>query len=128
MGLTGSTTATVRFDERPRPRRPAGSATRATGSRSRWPASTPGRLGIAAVATGLAQGALDDAVAYAKERETFGKRIIDHQGLAFLLADMAAAVESARATYLAAARLQGPGPAVRHARPRSPSWSPPTTP
>ena len=40
-----------------------------------------GRLGIAAVATGLAQGALDDAVAYAQERETFGKPIIDHQGL-----------------------------------------------
>ncbi len=39
-----------------------------------------GRLGIAAVAVGLAQGALDDAVAYAKERKAFGKRIIDHQG------------------------------------------------
>ncbi len=68
-----------------------------------------GRLGIAAVATGLAQGALDDAVAYAKTRETFGKKIIDHQGLAFLLADMAAAVGSARATYLSAARLRDQG-------------------
>ena len=68
-----------------------------------------GRLGIAAVATGLAQEALDVALAYAKERETFGKAIIDHQGLAFLLADMAAAVESARATYLAAARLKDAG-------------------
>ena len=86
-----------------------------------------GRLGIAAVATGLAQGALDHAVAYAKERETFGQAIIDHQGLGFLLADMAGrACESARATYLDAARLQGPGPAVRHARRRWPSWSPPT--
>ncbi len=46
---------------------------------------------------------------YAKERETFGKAIIDHQGLAFVLADMAAAVESARATYLAAARLKDAG-------------------
>jgi alkylation response protein AidB-like acyl-CoA dehydrogenase len=68
-----------------------------------------GRLGIAAVATGLAQAALDAAVEYAKERETFGKPIIDHQGLAFLLADMAAAVESSRATYLAAARLRDRG-------------------
>ena len=68
-----------------------------------------GRLGIAAVAVGLAQGALDDAVAYAKERETFGKRIIDHQGLGFVLADMAAAVGSARATYLDAARRRDAG-------------------
>jgi alkylation response protein AidB-like acyl-CoA dehydrogenase len=63
-----------------------------------------GRLGIAACATGLAQAALDTAVAYANERTTFGRRIIDHQGLGFLLADMAAAVDSARATYLDAAR------------------------
>jgi alkylation response protein AidB-like acyl-CoA dehydrogenase len=63
-----------------------------------------GRLGIAAVATGLAQSALDVAVAYAQERTAFGKKIIDHQGLGFLLADMAAAVDSARATYLDAAR------------------------
>ncbi|MET7330153.1 acyl-CoA dehydrogenase family protein [Nonomuraea sp. NPDC005650] len=68
-----------------------------------------GRLGIAACATGLAQAALDEAVAYAKERQTFGKRIIDHQGLGFLLADMAAGVESARATYLAAARRRDAG-------------------
>ncbi|SHL03091.1 Acyl-CoA dehydrogenase [Pseudonocardia thermophila] len=68
-----------------------------------------GRLGIAAVATGLAQAALDTAVAYAKERTAFGKRIADHQGLGFLLADMAAAVESARATYLDAARRRDAG-------------------
>jgi alkylation response protein AidB-like acyl-CoA dehydrogenase len=68
-----------------------------------------GRLGIAACATGLAQAALDEAVAYAKQRETFGKRIIDHQGLGFLLADMAAGVDSARATYLDAARRRDAG-------------------
>jgi alkylation response protein AidB-like acyl-CoA dehydrogenase len=68
-----------------------------------------GRLGIAAVATGLAQAALDVAVEYAQHRETFGKRIIDHQGLGFVLADMAASVESARATYLAAARRKDAG-------------------
>ncbi len=68
-----------------------------------------GRLGIAAVAVGIAQRALDDAVAYAKERKAFGKRIIDHQGLGFVLADMAAAVDSARATYLDAARRRDAG-------------------
>src|ERR1700754_1934222 len=68
-----------------------------------------GRLGIAAVATGLAQAALDTAVTYAHERTSFGKRIIDHQGLGFLLADMAAAVDAARATYLDAARRRDAG-------------------
>jgi alkylation response protein AidB-like acyl-CoA dehydrogenase len=63
-----------------------------------------GRLGIAAVAVGVAQAALDEATRYANERTTFGRKIIDHQGLGFLLADMAAAVASARATYLDAAR------------------------
>jgi alkylation response protein AidB-like acyl-CoA dehydrogenase len=68
-----------------------------------------GRLGIAAVATGLAQAALDEAVRYANERATFGRKIIDHQGLGFLLADMSAAVVSARATYLDAARRRDAG-------------------
>lgn len=68
-----------------------------------------GRLGIAAVAVGLAQAALDEAVSYAQQRTTFGRKIIDHQGLAFLLADMAAAVDSARATYLDAARRRDAG-------------------
>jgi alkylation response protein AidB-like acyl-CoA dehydrogenase len=68
-----------------------------------------GRLGIAAAATGLAQGALDAALAYAKQREQFGRPIADFQGVAFLLADMEAAVTSARATYLHAARLRDAG-------------------
>jgi alkylation response protein AidB-like acyl-CoA dehydrogenase len=74
-----------------------------------------GRLGIAAVATGLAQAALDTAAAYANERTAFGRRIIDHQGLGFLLADMAAAVGSARATYLDAARRRDAGRDYRRA-------------
>ncbi len=68
-----------------------------------------GRLGIAACATGLAQAALDAAVEYANERTTFGRKLVDHQGLGFLLADMAAAVGSARATYLDAARRRDAG-------------------
>ncbi|MCH8627928.1 acyl-CoA dehydrogenase family protein [Arsenicicoccus piscis] len=74
-----------------------------------------GRLGIAAAATGLAQGALDLAVSYAKDRVQFGRPIADNQGLAFLLADMEAAVMSARATYLHAARLKDAGRPVGRA-------------
>ena len=108
MGLMGSTTATVRFVGA---RVPAGNliGREGQGLSIALAGLDAGRLGIAAVATGLSQGALDTAVAYAKEREAFGKAIIDHQGLAFVLADMAAATESARATYLAAARLKDAG-------------------
>ena len=108
MGLTGSTTATMRFDgvRVPVERR---LGEEGEGLKIALAGLDAGRLGIAAVATGLAQGALDHAVAYAKERETFGKRIIDHQGLAFVLADMEAAIGSARATYLHAARLKDQG-------------------
>ena len=108
MGLTGSSTTTLRLDQ---VRVPAERRLGAEGEglRIALEGLDSGRLGIAAVATGLAQGALDHAVAYARERTTFGKRIIDHQGLAFVLADMAAAVESARATTLHAARLRDRG-------------------
>ncbi|MFQ6171636.1 acyl-CoA dehydrogenase family protein [Oryzobacter sp. R7] len=68
-----------------------------------------GRLGIAAASTGLAQSALDLAAGYAKERKQFGRAIGEFQGLSFLLADMEAAVTSARATYLHAARLKDAG-------------------
>jgi alkylation response protein AidB-like acyl-CoA dehydrogenase len=70
-----------------------------------------GRLGISAVATGVAQAALDVATAYAKERKQFGQRIIDFQGVSFMLADMATAVEASRAIYLAAARRRDAGQA-----------------
>ncbi len=68
-----------------------------------------GRLGIAAVATGIAQAALEHSVAYAKERVQFGRPISDNQGLQFMLADMAAGVERSRASYLHAARLKDTG-------------------
>ena len=68
-----------------------------------------GRLGISAAATGLAQSALDVASAYAVERRQFGRAIADNQGLAFLIADMEAAVGGARAAYLHAARLKDAG-------------------
>jgi hypothetical protein len=108
MGLTGSTTATVDFDS------VAVEAERMVGAEGEGlaialQALDSGRLGIAAVAVGLAQSALDHAVAYAGERETFGRPIIDHQGLGFLLADMAAAVTAARAATLEAARRRDRG-------------------
>src|SRR4051794_14133177 len=108
MGLTGSATATMRFDD---VRVPADRLLGAEGDGLKIALAglDAGRLGIAAVATGLAQGALDHAVAYAQSRETFGERIIDHQGLSFVLADMEAAVQSARATMLHAARLKDQG-------------------
>jgi hypothetical protein len=108
MGLTASTTATVVFDDVPL------EADRRVGQEGQGlpialEALDSGRLGIAAVATGLAQAALDEAVAYARQRRTFGRPIIDHQGLAFLLADMEAAVASARAVTLEAARRRDRG-------------------
>ncbi len=108
MGLTGSATATMRLDgvRIPVERRLGAEG---DGLRIALAGLDAGRLGIAAVATGLAQAALDLAVGYAQERTTFGRRIIDHQGLGFVLADMAAAVESSRATYLAAARRKDAG-------------------
>jgi alkylation response protein AidB-like acyl-CoA dehydrogenase len=108
MGLTGSATATMRLDGvRVSADRLIGGE--GEGLRIALSALDSGRLGIAAVATGLAQGALDKAVGYAQQRETFGKRIIDHQGLAFVLADMEAAVQSARATVQHAAGLRDAG-------------------
>ncbi|WP_375000695.1 acyl-CoA dehydrogenase family protein [Aeromicrobium sp. CTD01-1L150] len=108
MGLMGSVTATMLFEDVRVPvERRLGEE--GQGLPIALAGLDAGRLGIAAVATGVAQGALDAAVAYAKEREAFGKAIIDHQGLAFLLADMAASVGSARASYLHAARLKDAG-------------------
>jgi alkylation response protein AidB-like acyl-CoA dehydrogenase len=108
MGLMSSVTTTMLFDG---VRIPAGRrlGEEGQGLPIALAGLDSGRLGIAAVATGVAQAALDVAVTYAKERESFGAPIIAHQGLAFLLADMAAAVESARATYLYAARLRDAG-------------------
>jgi alkylation response protein AidB-like acyl-CoA dehydrogenase len=108
MGLTGSTTAAIRLDDVPIP------ADRLVGERGRGlaialAALDSGRLGVSAVAVGLAQSALNVAIDYARERQAFGRPIVEHQGVAFLLADMAAAVESARATYLVAARRKDAG-------------------
>ena len=62
-----------------------------------------GRIGIASQALGIASGAFELAVAYSKERETFGKPICEHQSVQFKLADMATEIEAARLLCLKAA-------------------------
>jgi alkylation response protein AidB-like acyl-CoA dehydrogenase len=79
------------------------------GMRAALSALDAGRLGIAAVGTGIAQAALAHAVGYARERKQFGQAIGEFQGMQFLLADMGAEVERARASYLHAARLKDAG-------------------
>jgi butyryl-CoA dehydrogenase len=68
-----------------------------------------GRIGIAAQAVGMARSALDAALAYARERETFGKPIAEHQAVNFRLADMATQVEVARQMVWHAAALRDAG-------------------
>jgi len=68
-----------------------------------------GRIGIAAQAIGMARAAFEAALAYAKERQTFGTAIINHQAVQFRLADMATQIEAARALTLAAAALREAG-------------------
>ncbi len=68
-----------------------------------------GRIGIAAQALGIASGAMELAIAYAKEREAFGKPINQHQAIAFKLADMATTVEASRLLCLKAAWMKDAG-------------------
>ncbi|HZT18927.1 MAG TPA: acyl-CoA dehydrogenase family protein [Dongiaceae bacterium] len=68
-----------------------------------------GRIGIAAQAIGLARAAYEAALAYARQRRTFGKPIIEHQAVAFRLADMATRIEAARALTHEAARRRDSG-------------------
>jgi hypothetical protein len=108
MGMRSSVTAQVRFDAA---KVPAANLVGEPGQG--FPialaALDAGRLGIAACATGVAQAALDAAVSYATQRLQFGRPIIEFQGLAFMLADMATSVTAARSLYLAAARRKDAG-------------------
>ena len=67
------------------------------------------RVGVAAQAVGVAQSAYDHALAYAKERHSFGQPIIEHQAIGFRLAEMETRIEAARQLYLHAARLKEQG-------------------
>ena len=108
MGMRASATAQMIFGNAPVPADQLVGGEGA-GFRIALAALDTGRLGIAACATGLAQAALDCAVGYARERRQFGRPIIEFEGLAFLLADMATAVEAARALYRSAARRKDAG-------------------
>jgi len=68
-----------------------------------------GRINIAAQAVGMARAALEAALAYARERKTFGQALIEHQAVNFRLADMATSIEAARQLYLHAAALRDAG-------------------
>ena len=108
MGMTSSTTAQIVLDDArvPAERRIGDEG---IGFRIALSALDGGRLGIAACAVGLAQAALSAALDYAKVRSQFRKPIVDFQGVAFMLADMATGVSAARALYLDAARRRDAG-------------------
>jgi alkylation response protein AidB-like acyl-CoA dehydrogenase len=75
-----------------------------------------GRIGIASQCIGMAQAALDIAVAYAKERRSFGKLIIEHQAVGFRLADLAARLAAAEQLVLHAAAMKDAGlPSLKEA-------------
>ncbi len=106
MGFTASTTAQIRYDDaRIAADRLLGAE--GQGFKIALAALDGGRLGIAAVAVGLAQAAFDTALAWAEERRQFGRPIAEFQGLQFMLADMAMKLEAARQlTYAAACKSE----------------------
>lgn len=108
MGMKGSPTAQLNFDgvRVPDSRRVGEEG---QGFAVALAALDSGRLGIAACAIGVAQAALDEALAYTAERQQFGRPIADFQGLRFMLADMATEIEAGRALYLSAARRKDRG-------------------
>ncbi|MEU2791002.1 acyl-CoA dehydrogenase family protein [Streptomyces sp. NPDC007100] len=108
MGMKGSPTAQLHFDgvRVPDARR---IGEEGQGFGVALSALDSGRLGIAACAIGVAQAALDEALAYTASRQQFGRPLADFQGLRFMIADMATQIEAGRALYLAAARLSDAG-------------------
>ena len=110
MGIRGSPTAELTFDD---VRLPSANVVGAEGEGFKIAMETldRSRLSIAAQAVGIAQGALDAAVAYAADRQQFGERVVDFQGIQWMLADMASQTEAARQlTYAAAARVDADAP------------------
>ena len=105
MGIRGSPTAELTFDD---VRVPEANRLGAEGEGFRIAMETldRSRLGIAAQAVGIAQGATDAALVYTADRTQFGERVVDFQGVQWMLADMASQTEAARQlTYAAAARV-----------------------
>ena len=108
MGLHGSDTCALAFDGMrvPVENRLGGEG---DGYRIALANLEGGRIGIAAQAVGMARAAFEAAKAYAKERQSFGKPIIEHQAVGFSLADMATQIEAARQLVLHAASLRDAG-------------------
>jgi alkylation response protein AidB-like acyl-CoA dehydrogenase len=105
MGIRGSPTAELTFDD---VRVPVENRLGEEGDGFKIAMGTldRSRLSIAAQAVGIAQGAIDQATKYAADRKQFDERVVDFQGIQFMLADMASQTEAARAlTYAAAARV-----------------------
>jgi alkylation response protein AidB-like acyl-CoA dehydrogenase len=105
MGIRGSPTAELNFDD---VRVPAANRLGEEGDGFKIAMATldVSRLGVAAQAIGIAQGAIDAAVAYAAERRQFGQRVVDFEAIQFMLADMSSQTEAARQlVYAAAARV-----------------------
>jgi alkylation response protein AidB-like acyl-CoA dehydrogenase len=110
LGIRGSPTAELTFDG---VQVPVENRLGAEGEGFRIAMATldRSRLSIAAQAVGIAQGAIDAAVAYAADRTQFGQRVVDFQGIQWMLADMASQTEAARQlTYAAAARVDASAP------------------
>jgi len=105
LGLNSSSTADMTLDDTPGERL----GWRGHGLRIALSTLDGGRIGIAAQAVGIAQAALDLAVAYAKERYAFGKPIGAHQAIQQKLADMQTEIEAARALTWRAGRLKTAG-------------------
>jgi acyl-CoA dehydrogenase len=106
LGIKGSPTCEIRFDA---VRIPGDRVVGAPGEGLKLALRTLDhtRITIGAQAVGIAQGALDAATAYVKERRQFGQRIADFQGVQFMLADMAMTLEAARQlVYVAAAKSE----------------------
>ena len=108
MGMHGSNTTSLSFDDA---KVPVENLIGKEGEGFKIALSNlnTGRIGIAAQALGIAEGALQAAVSYAKERKQFGKPIGNHQGMSFKLADMATKTEAARLLVYQAADLNGRG-------------------
>lgn len=108
MGQKASDTCALRFDGLELPES-ARIGAEGAGYKIALASLETGRIGIAAQSVGMARAALDLALAYARERQTFGTAILNHQAVAFRLADLATQLEAARQMVLGAARLKDAG-------------------
>ena len=105
LGIRGSKSSQIYLDD---VRLPADALLGEVGGGFKIAMSTldGGRIGIAAQALGIGRAALEDSLAYAQQRRTFGKAIAQHQAIAFKLADMATEIDAARLLALRAAYLK----------------------